>query len=258
MSETIRKYINLCESGAEVTYDEATEYVKQHYPVTKSYIVPRLEPGFRAAFTKSGKMASGYDVFNKSGKVDKESEFGKNLEKHGRRIDSQISSFNAVIQHLGLKQNAMLSGSTQVTNSLGYSWQLYEGNDIAILYYEDRGMGSDGVLLAAKNTNLLLKLKTTVEDAGVIPSSAEMKAKRDENRQKRLDIIKQKGLVVGMKLDLSWQNITNYGVIAEIKSNGSVVVEITKAGNPNYTVGEKLIMKPGSISKAMITKGSKL
>lgn len=200
------------------TYDEAQSYVKSHYPRTKTYMINRLEPGFRVLTGANGIFA------------------------HSRRVESFTAAFDSVVKFLDLKPNAMMSGSEQKSLSLGWSWHTFENaaQGIAILYYEDRGMGQDTVMFAAKNIQQLDKLRETGIAAGIIPDPSELKAQRAAKAAKRTEILNKKGLKVGTQLKTAaW-----IGEITSISNAG--VITVTTSG------GRQLKLKPSQISKNMI------
>ena len=124
------------------TMDEAIEYVKGNYPYAKKYRVSRAEPGFRAQQDPS--------QFNRSA--------------------AHVNDVDSAMDYLQLRENPVMSGSAQPTPSLGYSWHTNEnrGSGIAVLYYEDRGMGWDEIIVAAKDKKNLASAVQVFRDAGVI------------------------------------------------------------------------------------------
>ena len=126
------------------TFDEAKQYIKGNYPFHKTYNVSRVEPGMR---------------------------YHANPEKVANKTQSLVKGIDSALDYLQVKQNPMMSGSTQVTPSIGYSWHTHESraNGIAVLYYEDRGMGNDTITIAAKDRNNLKGAVQVCRDAGVIP-----------------------------------------------------------------------------------------
>jgi hypothetical protein len=123
--------------------DEARKYIKGNYSFAKKYRVRRAEPGFRANQDSS--------QFNRS--------------------NAHVNDVDSAMAYLQLKQNPAMSGSAQPTPSLGYSWHTNEnpGTGIAVLYYEDRGMGWDEIVVAAKDKKNLASAVQVFRDAGVIP-----------------------------------------------------------------------------------------
>ena len=158
-------------SQAEITdhtFDEAKQYIKGNYPFYKTYNVSRVEPGMR---------------------------YHANPEKVANKTQSLVTGINGALDYLQVKQNPMMSGSTQVTPSIGYSWHTHENpaNGIAILYYEDRGMGNDAITIAAKDRNNLKGAVQVCRDAGVIPTPKVKKQDLDEGNMPQSVIkIKQK------------------------------------------------------------------
>jgi hypothetical protein len=75
------------------------------------------------------------------------------------------------MDYLQLQENPVMSGSSQPTPSLGYSWHTNEnrGSGIAVMYYEDRGMGSDEIIIAANDKQNLASAVKVFRDAGVVP-----------------------------------------------------------------------------------------
>ena len=126
------------------TFDEAKQYIKGNYPFHRTYNVSRVEPGMR---------------------------YHANPEKVANKTQSLVKGIDSALDYLQVKQNPMMSGSTQVTPSIGYSWHTHESraNGIAVLYYEDRGMGNDTITIAAKDRNNLKGAVQVCRDAGVIP-----------------------------------------------------------------------------------------
>ena len=124
------------------TMDEAIQYVKGNYPFFKKFRISRAEPGFRADLDPG--------QYNRS--------------------NAQITDVDSAMDYLQLRENPVMSGSRQPTPSLGYSWHTNEnpGSGIAVLYYEDRGMGWDEILVAAKDKKNLAATVQIFRDAGVI------------------------------------------------------------------------------------------
>jgi hypothetical protein len=125
------------------TFDEAIEYMKTNYPTVKQYRVRRAEPGFRSV--------------------------GNSAEL--RKSEAHISGVDGAVDYLQLKQNSMMSGSRQITYSIGYSWMVYENrsNGIGVLYYQDRGMGADEIYIGAKTAEKHKQARQVFRDAGVLP-----------------------------------------------------------------------------------------
>jgi hypothetical protein len=126
------------------TMDEAIQYVKGNYPYHMKFRISRAEPGFRADLDPS--------QYNRS--------------------NAQVTDVDSAMDYLQLRENPVMSGSRQPTPSLGYSWHTNEnrGTGIAVFYYEDRGMGWDEILVAAKDKNNLASAVQVFRDAGVIPT----------------------------------------------------------------------------------------
>ena len=131
------------------TMDEAIQYVKGNYPAFKKFRIRRAEPGFRANLDPS----------------------------HFNRTNAQLNDIDSALDYLQLRENPVMSGSKQVTPSIGYSWHTHENRStgIAVFYYEDRGMGWDEILVAAKNKNNLKAAVQVFRDAGVIPQPKSIK-----------------------------------------------------------------------------------
>lgn len=125
------------------TLEEAEQYVKTNYPVFKKYRVRRAEPGFRAYVDPS----------------------------HFARSHAHVHDVDSAIDYLQLQENPVMSGSWQHSYSIGYSWHTNENRSsgIAVLYYEDRGMGSDEIIVAAKDRQNLAAAVGVFRDAGVVP-----------------------------------------------------------------------------------------
>ena len=126
------------------TMDEAIEYIKGNYPFFKKFRIGRAEPGFRADLDPA--------QYNRS--------------------NAQVNDVDSAMDYLQLRENPVMSGSEQISYSLGYSWHTNEnrGTGIAVFYYEDRGMGWDEILVAAKDKNNLASAVQVFRDAGVIPT----------------------------------------------------------------------------------------
>lgn len=127
---------------------DAKEYLKSNYSIVKQFTVSRAEIGMR-----------GWDLKNKTVKPDE-------IKKSA----SYVNDVNSAIKYLGVKKNPLMSGSVQVSYSLGYTWTVMEdlSKGIAVLYYQDRGMGSDGITLAAKDKESYKNMYQVFVDAGVI------------------------------------------------------------------------------------------
>jgi len=126
------------------TFDEAVQYIQMNYPTAKQYRVRRAEPGFRSV--------------NNPGEL--------------RKSEVHISGVDGAVDYLQLKQNPMMSGSKQITWSIGYSWMVYENpaNGIGILYYQDRGMGPDEIYIGGKTAEKHKQARQVFRDAGVLPT----------------------------------------------------------------------------------------
>ena len=126
------------------TMDEAIEYVKGNYPFAKKFRISRAEPGFRADLDPA--------QYNRS--------------------HAQVTDVDSAMDYLQLRENPVMSGSKQISHSLGYSWHTNEnrGSGIAVFYYEDRGMGWDEIIVAAKDKKNLAAAVQVFRDAGVVPT----------------------------------------------------------------------------------------
>ena len=127
---------------------DAKEYLKSNYSIVKQFTVRRAEIGWR-----------GWDIKNKDVKWNEVN-----------KSKSYVNDVNSAIKYLGVKKNPLMSGSVQVSYSLGYTWTVMEdlSKGIAVLYYQDRGMGSDGITLAAKDKESYKNMYQVFVDAGVI------------------------------------------------------------------------------------------
>lgn len=214
--------------------DDAREYLAQHYPAKKTFNLSRIEPGFRILLTKGNQFPSDVDWENPT--LSPSFDHAK-----ARELGAKATDVDAAVNQLQLKRNPMMSGSAQYSMSLGYSWHLHENpaTGIALLYYQDRGMGSDSITIAAKDKLKLQKLQQMFVDAGVLPSAAERAAKAQEKLQKSLAIMKSKGLQVGSKL-----------------TDGSEITALGKTGILTITTpsGQQYKTRPGAISKSAIAR----
>lgn len=224
-------------TNTDHTFDEAKHYVKSNYPHNKTFMLRRLEPGFRAMDLRTGDLKS--SVVNAT--------------------LSQEAALNQFVSIFALQQNHYFSGSEQVTASIGYSWHVGEDQTRkhAILYYEDRGMGSDSITIAAKSLPDLDVMQETLIQSGLIPDPAEQKAKRAADAEKRNDALEKKGVRIGTRLtakridngEIWWS-----GLVTAITKNGSAEITIDRVHPAQQTlsVGDKYKMKPGNISKDMV------
>jgi hypothetical protein len=140
------------------TFDEALGYLKSHYPVVKQYLVRRAELGFRA--WDHPKLWKG-KAFDPTA-ID---------QKQMRKSEAHIHGVDGAVDYLQLKQNAMMSGSKQLTYSIGYNWSTMENpsTGIAIVYYQDRGMGSDEIYIGGTTREKQIQARQVFRDAGVLP-----------------------------------------------------------------------------------------
>jgi hypothetical protein len=122
------------------TISDAEEYLTHIYPVVKKYMVRRAEVGFRA----------------------NDKQFLKSM--------SHMKDVDGVINYLGLTELPTMSGSKQVSPSIGYTWTTFlsPNKKAAITYYQDRGMGQDMIYIAAIDKILHRKIYDVFVDAGVI------------------------------------------------------------------------------------------
>jgi hypothetical protein len=122
------------------TISDAEKYLTHIYPVVKKYMVRRAEVGFRA----------------------NDKQFLKSM--------SHMKDVDGVISHLGLTKLPTMSGSKQVSPSIGYTWTTFlsPNKKAAITYYQDRGMGQDMIYIAAIDKILHRKIYDVFVDAGVI------------------------------------------------------------------------------------------
>lgn len=220
------------------TVEEARHYIKMNYPRNKTYTINRLEPGFRALNIKTG-----------------------SIEKSvANAALNQEAALNQFIEIFKLKENTYMSGSEQVTSSIGFSWHVGEDKDRkhAIFYYEDRGMGSDSITIAAKTIVELKVMQEVLIHTGLISDPDEAKAKRAADAAKRRDVLAKKGIKIGTRITarrLDNGEVWFAGNVTGIASNGSVEITIDQADPAvqGITVGSVYKMKPGSISKDMIS-----
>jgi hypothetical protein len=251
-SDEFRRLINLVEgidwkgnadgssdaANTDHTYDEAVDYMKKKYKFIKKFTVTRAEPGFRINQGEDGDVDFGL--------IDK--------------INAHMDSVDSTVDYLELKKNEYMSGSDQVSSSLGYSWFTMENDNIGLQYYQDRGMGSDQITIAANDKQSLLGLIDMLVEFNVI-KDPKKSTKRKDNADKRNSALEKKGIKVGTRItgkridngELLWS-----GVVDSITNAGAVKIKIDKVHPDTQTlsVGDIKTMKPGSIAKDMITNES--
>lgn len=226
-------------AATDHTIDDAKRYVKENYRYHKTYTIRRLEPGFRALDVKSG----GIDP------------------KQMRAAVSQEAALNQFIKLFDLEQNRYMSGSQQLTASIGFSWHVGEDSQHqhAVFYYEDRAMGSDSITVAAKTQDDLRKMVNALIQSGLIPDPSLIKAKKAATAQKRAADIKNKGIHIGSRInytildDMLWS-----GVVTNITaSNLEITIDQVHPDRDRQLrppkIGEKLKIKPGRITKKMVS-----
>lgn len=252
MSE-LRKWINLIEgidwkgtgdgsehaANTDHRYEEAVDYMKKKYKFIKNFTVMRAEPGFRVSQGQQGDVD--FDLMNK-------------LNDYTDNVDSSVD-------YLNLKQNEFMSGSEQVSSSIGYSWFTMENDAIGLQYYQDRGMGTDKITVAANDRNTLDNLIKTLVDFNVIQDPMQSEIKKKENADKRSAALEKKGIRIGTRIterrldndELLWS-----GIVDSITPNGAVKIKIDQVHDRHQTlaIGDVKIMKPRSIAKDMITNES--
>lgn len=122
--------------------EDVQKDIKQNYSIYKTYRVRRLEPGFRVV-----KKVIGNDFVLDQNMIQKSTTGYQNF-------DDVTDLLNFHIEH-------DMSGSEQMTSSIGYSWYTLFNKDrsAGMIYYEDRGMGWDEIYLFAndKKTFLLIR-----------------------------------------------------------------------------------------------------
>lgn len=225
-------------TSTDHTLDEARQYVKSNYPKHKTYTVRRVEPGFRALDVKTG----------------------EHNDDAMRASYTQENAINQFVSIFKLKENPYMSGSEQFTSSIGYSWHVGEDSEHkhAILYYEDRGMGSDSITIAGKTAVELKLMHEALIQVGLIPDPAETKAKRAATAKSRSDAAAKKGIKIGTRITIRRMDnneICFAGNVTAITPNGAVEITIDEK-NPEQQgpeVGDKYKMKPGTINKHMIS-----
>ena len=207
------------------SFEEAETYIKQNYPLHKTYNIRRTHPGFRIMQPDGVKQVI--------------------------KSITQAKGVDAAIAQLGMKENPMMSGSSQVTRSIGWSWNTLENTQhgIAVLYYQDRGMGNDTITIAAKEKNNLLGTVGVFREAGVLPTEVDMKQRQAQRVASRQALLQKKGFSVGTQLNLTdhYQTYNRVeGRIVEIMPNGKLKIEITKAEEKPEMKKVAATVQPGS------------
>ncbi len=241
ITESVKWQGNLGATQAQQTdhtIEEARRYVKENYPRNKTYTLNRLEPGFRALDIKTG--STNTDA--------------------AKATLNQEAALNQFVEIFKLKENTYMSGSEQVSASIGFSWHVGEDKERkhAIFYYEDRGMGSDSITIAAKTLVELKVMQEVLIHTGLIPDPDEAKAKRAADADKRKNVLAKKGIKIGTRITarrLDNNEVWFAGNVTAIAPNGSVEITIDQVDPAvqGVSVGSKYKMKPGSISKDMIS-----
>lgn len=223
------------------TFAEAEEYMKSIYSTTKRYRVRRAEPGFR---------------------VYKKGNYDEPDQKELNKSSAHITDVDSAIDYLKLKKNAIMSGSEQVTPSLGYSWMVYENRatGIGVLYYQDRGMGSDEIYIGGKDPAKHKEALQVFRDAGVIPTP-KRKAKNeneiwddeeDNKRQYKNPIPLADDdfsmHVLDLYDELKWQKMDEYSEWLEKHNKSSSLEEI---GNFHRLFIKKLPIETVPMSKIL-------
>lgn len=251
----MRKYIDIVEANTwhgsssgssesqytDHTIDEATQYIKQNYPYYKTYQVLRADPGYKLGIIAGGRLVHP----TKSNATEKDTE--DNFNRVARQATQHTDSVDAALDQLNLTHNAMMSGSSQRTQSIGYSWSVHENTQshIAVLYYQDRGFGNDSITIASKTRENLMGAVEVFKNSGVIPDTDTIRAIRAEKAAKRNEAIKKKGIKVGTFFgetpDRIWQ-------VEAISPAGKIKVR-------KLATGETAIIGPGSVSKLYLKNG---
>lgn len=214
-------------SDAELTdhtFDEAEAYIKQNYPLHKTFTIRRMDPGFRMDQPDGVKQVI--------------------------KSITQSKGVDAALAQLGMKQNNMMSGSAQPTTSIGWSWNTLENSQhgIAVLYYQDRGTGADAITIAAKENNNLLGAVNVFREAGVLPTAVDLKQRQAQRTANRQALLQKKGFAVGTKLNLTdhYQTYNRVeGQIAEITPAGKLKIKITQAEVKPEQKKIAAVVKPG-------------
>lgn len=137
--------------------DAAYAYIQKNYPSAKKYAVRRANKGFRAVdhpkYRDSGDPA-GID------------------QAMVRTSLAHQTGVKDAIKYLQLQLNSNFSGSKDVSFTIGWSWYVFENpkTGIAVLYYADRGMGGDELVVAGKTPQMQAQAREVFRDAGVLPT----------------------------------------------------------------------------------------
>lgn len=232
----------ICEGGLPIsptrggttddhTFDDAVNYIKTNYKFTKKYSVPQISLSFFIDATT-----------------------GKHLNKDGparaRKRLATTSSVDSFIDDMEFESNPYFSGDYQATRSIGYSWYTMENNSksIAVLYYEDRGMGGDEALIGANDKKDIDLMRQSLINSGVIQSPEDLKFRKQEIAKGRGDLAAKKGIKIGSTIDASGDGTLLYRVIG-VRPSGILDVEITHSEKFPDIVGQKRAVKPGTVLK---------
>ena len=129
-------------AGTLTTWEEAQDSIKSQFSIVKSFTVQRVEPGFRALQNPNQMNIS----------------------------DELADKYSNIVSEMQFKKISELSGSKQLTPSIGFSWHTFISQDrsLGYIHYEDRGMGTDKIILFAQDKEKYNFIKDLFEEYGVI------------------------------------------------------------------------------------------
>lgn len=251
-------------SGNDI--DAAYAYIQKNYPSAKKYAVRRANKGFRAIdhpkYRDSGDPA-GID------------------QALVRTSLAHQTGVKDAIKYLQLQLNSNFSGSKDVSFTIGWSWYVFENpkTGIAVLYYADRGLGGDELVVAGKTPQIQAQAREVFRDAGVLPTPTPRKKQGvaegtetdgwyvlDTKNRKIIanDVSKERASAIAKAGGYSmWQteNGTFINSTRSVRYPGLGWIDVSEgvaeaAGSSSFRKGQKvLIVKQGVI--ATVTKVDK-
>lgn len=162
-----------------------------------------------------------------------------------------ISNFMTVMK---LQENPFLSGSKETYGNYRYEWHTANDNRHAVFHCEDWGACPSYLVVAGKNKADLDRMRDVLIQVGLIPSTDKIRERRAEVAANRTRLLNKKGIKPGVRITNTLNGRVWFsGLVTDISQSGFIEITIDTSNVKPSNIGQRYKIKPGKISKSMIS-----
>ncbi len=170
-----------------------------------------------------------------------------------RRVADGSQDVLSLLRRLfDLSPDRRFNAGDSISRSAYWSTRAYTniGSPVAALTYEDSGGGTFTYIGAGSNKDLADALQM-LYDTGTVENPEAKRARIAAARQRKLDTAEKKGIRVGSRIRLPWNNGNDIGTVTKISPAGKISIRYDHPDLPNaeYTTTAHSIRKADVINE---------